>query len=188
MAHWAKINSDNTVEEVIKTSNDDLDEGLSWISENLPGTWIKTSLNTSKGQHRLGGMPLRMNFAEIGGTYLPERDAFVPPKKEGQEDFILDETILSWVPEAIPADADYALPYGPEPLYVEKEITDKDGKLITVKEQQISEDDTVYIWIHGDNPRWWLNPNSSFPKPGDGYFWDGSAKEWIELQINNTPE
>jgi hypothetical protein len=40
----------------------------------------KTSYNTIKGVHLLGGTPFRKNHAGIGYTYDETRDAFIPPK------------------------------------------------------------------------------------------------------------
>jgi hypothetical protein len=121
MAHWAEIDENNIVVRVIVTSNDDLNEGYDWILENLGGTWVKTSYNTSNGVHYLpdsirdadgnrvsSGEPhLRFNFANIGHVYDEQLDAFyaVKPdreiKNEGQEnekiwDYVLDEDKCVW--------------------------------------------------------------------------------------------
>lgn len=95
MAHFAKINSDNKVTEVVVTSNDKQNEGYDWLVERFGGTWIKTSYNTFGGVHTQGGTPLRKNFAAIGYTYDAERDAFIPPKP--LEDAVLDEDTCQWV-------------------------------------------------------------------------------------------
>jgi hypothetical protein len=62
--------------------------------DSSPGEWIQTSYNTHGGQHP-EGRPLRKNFAGIGFTYDAERDAFIPPKPEG--DYALDEETCLWV-------------------------------------------------------------------------------------------
>jgi hypothetical protein len=59
-----------------------------------PGEWVQTSYNTRGGQHP-EGRPLRKNYAGIGYTYDVERDAFIPPKPEG--DYALDEETCLWV-------------------------------------------------------------------------------------------
>jgi hypothetical protein len=89
MAHWAKIDSNNIVVQVIKINdNEYTDEGYSWIMENLEGDWIKTSINTRGGVHYNqegtpdGGVPFRKNYAVIGGSYDKDRDAFITPKPE----------------------------------------------------------------------------------------------------------
>lgn len=96
MAHWAKIDDNGIVENVIVTANEG-DEGEDWIAQNLEGTWVKTSYNTRAGKHLLGGDPLRKNFAQPGWKYDYDLDCFIPPKTEGQEDFILDPETCLWV-------------------------------------------------------------------------------------------
>lgn len=166
MAHWAKINENNIVENVIVTDNNLPDEGEAWINANLEGTWLKTSYNTKKGKHIYGGTPFRMNFAQPGSLYIPELDAFTNAKMEGEEDFVLHEPTLTWVPAPVPEDATYAMPYGPEPEWI-------DG------EPQISESDISYVWMAGENQGWWLNPNSNYPKPEGEFYWNGISKEWV---------
>lgn len=82
MAHWAEIDETSKVVRVLVGSNEDVDEGYQWLVDNLGGTWIKTSYNTYGGVHKLGGTPIRKNYAGKGFTYDPIRDAFIPPKPE----------------------------------------------------------------------------------------------------------
>jgi hypothetical protein len=161
MAHWAKVNNENIVENVIVTSNDEPNEGQSWIAENLEGTWVKTSYNTRKNSHSLGGEPLRKNFAQPGFTYNAELDAFIPPKTEGEEDFILNEELGIWVPPvAIPADADFVVTYGPD-----------------FSTDDITESSRVYFWIADENA-WGMSPNSNYPKPEGDCGWNAIEKVW----------
>lgn len=95
MAHWAEIDSDSKVIRVVVTSNEEADEGYQWLIDNLGGTWIKTSYNTTGGIHAKGGAPLRKNYAGIGFTYDAQRDAFIPPKPEGKG-WILNEDTCLW--------------------------------------------------------------------------------------------
>ena len=96
MAHWAKIEN-RIVTQVTVGSNEDHDEGYQWLIDNLGGTWVKTSYNTYGGTHKLGGTPLRKNYAGIGYTYDEKRDAFIAPKPviEGKE-FVLNEDTCVW--------------------------------------------------------------------------------------------
>lgn len=118
MSHFAQINEDNTVVQVIVAEQDFINSGLVGDSTK----WIQTSYNTYGGQHRLGGTPLRKNYAGIGYTYNPELDAFIPPKsfaswnlntetglwdaptpmpvEEGKV-FVWDEDTIAWI-EFIP--------------------------------------------------------------------------------------
>ena len=94
MAHWAEIDENNVVLRVTVGDNNDPDEGYQWLIDNLGGRWIKTSYNTRNGIHIEGGTPLRKNYAGIGYTYDELRDAFIPPKPEGN--FILNEDTCQW--------------------------------------------------------------------------------------------
>lgn len=94
MAHWAEIDENNIVLRVTVGDNNDPDEGYQWLVDNLGGTWVKTSYNTLGGVHKEGGIPLRKNYAGIGYTYDEERDAFIPPKPEGE--WVLNEETCLW--------------------------------------------------------------------------------------------
>lgn len=98
MAHWAEIDENNIVIRVTVGDNNDPngDEGYKWLLDNLGGRWIKTSYNTKDGIHVNGGIPLRKNYASPGYTYDEQRDAFIPPKPEG-EGWVLDENSCSWI-------------------------------------------------------------------------------------------
>jgi hypothetical protein len=76
MPHFAQIDDDNTVIQVIVAEQDFIDSGV--VGD--PSKWIQTSYNTFAGQHKLGGIPLRKNYAGIGYSYDPKLDAFIPPK------------------------------------------------------------------------------------------------------------
>ena len=92
MAHWAEIDENNKVIQVVVGDNNDPagDEGYQWLIDNLGGTWIKTSYNSYGGVHYSvdkngnktpSGKPhLRYNFAATGYSYDSTNDAFVPPK------------------------------------------------------------------------------------------------------------
>lgn len=102
MAHWAQIDSDNKVIQVVVTENTE-DEGYGFLMWAHGGTWVKTSYNTLGGKHILGGTPLRKNFAGIGFTYDAKRDAFIPPKPF--DSFILNEETCLWeAPVPYPTD------------------------------------------------------------------------------------
>ena len=97
MAHWAEINNENVVINVVVCDNNDpnKDEGYQWLIDNLGGTWIKTSYNTYGGVHQLGGTPLRKNYGGAGCFYDAERDAFILPKPEGIG-WVLNEDTCLW--------------------------------------------------------------------------------------------
>jgi hypothetical protein len=87
MSHWAEIDKNNKVIRVLVGDNNDPagDEGYQWLIDNLGGTWVKTSYNGT----------IRKNFAGIGYTYDPARDAFIPPKPEIGE-WVLNEDTCIW--------------------------------------------------------------------------------------------
>ncbi len=89
MAHFAKV-LNGIVTQVIVAEPEFFDTFV----DSSPGEWIQTSYNTHGGQHP-EGRPLRKNYAGIGFTYDAERDAFIPPKPEG--DYALDEETCLWV-------------------------------------------------------------------------------------------
>jgi hypothetical protein len=106
MAHYAFINSQNIVTEVI-VGKDETDTTLNWeqhYAEFRPGMICRrTSYNTSGGVHRTGGTPHRKNYAGIGYTWDPTRDAFIPPKP--YPSWLLNEQTCLWDPPvAMPID------------------------------------------------------------------------------------
>lgn len=79
MAHFAQINSDNVVTQVIVVSNDDCgggeypasdSVGAAFCTNLLGGTWKQTSYNNN----------FRKRYAGIGYTFNAELDAFVAPQ------------------------------------------------------------------------------------------------------------
>jgi len=90
MAHYAFLDSNNIVTEVITGRNEDeVVDGISdW--ETYYGNirnqdCVRTSYNGN----------IRYNYAGIGFTYDADRDAFIAPKP--YESWILDEDTCQWV-------------------------------------------------------------------------------------------
>lgn len=102
MSHFAKLDDNNVV--VFVTVGRQEDDGKeAELSERTGERYLQTSYNTYGGVHSLGGTPLRKNFAGIGYTYDPSRDAFIPPKPYAS--WLLDETSCLWnAPIECPAD------------------------------------------------------------------------------------
>lgn len=100
MAHFAQINQNNVVVQVIVAEQDFIDSG----AMGNPKHWIQTSYNTREGSHP-ENRPLRKNFAGLGYVYDPIRDAFISPKPV--ESWILDENTCVWIPPIpYPTDGD----------------------------------------------------------------------------------
>ena len=79
MAHFAKLDENNVVTQVIVVANKDTSDasgvekehiGAAFCERLFGGTWKQTSYNGNK----------RKNYAGIGFTYNADIDAFVPPK------------------------------------------------------------------------------------------------------------
>lgn len=105
MAHFAQIDNNNTVVQVIVADQDFINTGA--VGD--PAKWIQTSYNTRAGVHYGqngepdGGQALRKNYAGIGYSYDAGMDAFVPPKPFAS--WQLDTETALWVaPVAMPTD------------------------------------------------------------------------------------
>ena len=99
MSHFAQIDDKNIVVNVIVAEQDFIDSGA--VGD--PSNWIQTSYNTQAGEHKLGGTPLRKNYAGIGYSYDADRDAFLPPKPFNS--WVLHEDTCLWnAPEPRPDD------------------------------------------------------------------------------------
>lgn len=95
MAHFAHVDpTTNIVDQIIVVADHD----TGFIARHWPDpeNWIQTSYNTFKGAHKLGGVPLRKNFAGVGFKYDKGRDAFIPPQPFAA--WTLDEATCTWNP------------------------------------------------------------------------------------------
>lgn len=88
MSHFAKINNESIVEQVIVAEQDYIDQ----LEDK--DSWIQTSYNTFGGRHLLGGTPLRKNYASIGYFYDKQKDAFIPPQPFPS--WVLNEDSCQW--------------------------------------------------------------------------------------------
>ena len=103
MAHYAFLDGNYIVTEVIVGKDEN---NFDWERHygDLRGQLCKrTSYNTIGGVHKEGGTPYRKNYAGIGYTYDPVRDAFIPPKPYNS--WVLNEDSCLWeAPVAYPTD------------------------------------------------------------------------------------
>jgi hypothetical protein len=97
MSHYAKINNNNIVINIIVAEKDFID------TLDDKEYWIQTSYNTRGGIHYSpetnlpdSGIPLRKNYAGIGYLYDKDLDAFIPPKPF--ESWLLDKETCLWIP------------------------------------------------------------------------------------------
>lgn len=113
MAHFAQLDKNNTVINVIVIDNNNmLDEngdeseavGIAFL-KSLYGentNWKQTSYNTNRGIHYAndgtpdGGVALRKNYASLGYVYNAEEDAFIPPRP--YPSYIYNSETADWDP------------------------------------------------------------------------------------------
>jgi hypothetical protein len=103
MAHFAQLDGNNVVTQVIVVDNKDCSDatgvekesiGIAFCERLLGGTWKQTSYNGT----------IRKNYAGIGYTYNADIDAFVPPKPFAS--WVLNNETAQWdAPVAMPEDA-----------------------------------------------------------------------------------
>lgn len=102
MAHFAQLDENNVVTQVIVVANSDTADasgvekehiGAAFCERLFGGTWKQTSYNGNK----------RKNYAGIGYIYKADIDAFVPPKPYAS--WLLNETTAQWeAPVTMPTD------------------------------------------------------------------------------------
>ena len=86
MAHYAFLDENNIVTQVIVGKNEDekrdgvIVDWEEWYGNFHGVTCKRTSYNTIANTHLLDGTPFRGNYAGIGYTYDTENDVFYPPQ------------------------------------------------------------------------------------------------------------
>ena len=112
MGHWARIDDNNIVQEVIVIKEAELDTGA-WGDKSK---WIKTSYNTFEGKHYVPkehqdwseessdqSKALRFRYAGINDIYDVENDVFY--EQQPFESWTLNKTTWLWeAPVAYPTD------------------------------------------------------------------------------------
>ena len=103
MAHFAQLDDNNVVTQVIVVSNNELldasgvereELGIGFCQRLFGGNWKQTSYNHN----------FRKRYAGVGYTYNAELDAFVPPKPYAS--WVLNNEDVNWeAPVAMPSDA-----------------------------------------------------------------------------------
>ena len=108
MAHFAQLDENNVVTQVIVVSNNDLldasgvereEMGIGFCQRLFGGNWKQTSYNSN----------FRKRYAGIGYSYNAEIDAFVPPKPYAS--WVLNNETANWDPP-VPAPADSGMGEG----------------------------------------------------------------------------
>ena len=89
MAHFAEIDENNIVTRVLVVADEQEHRGQEFLANDLGlgGFWIQTSYNNN----------IRKNYAGIGYTFAPVRNAFLAPQPERHpESITLDEETCRW--------------------------------------------------------------------------------------------
>jgi hypothetical protein len=103
MAHYAFLDENYIVTEVIVGKDESNYDWEAHYGQFRGQLCKRTSYNTHGGVHNSGGTPYRKNYAGIGYSYDPQRDAFIPPKPFNS--WVLNETTCLWdAPTPMPTD------------------------------------------------------------------------------------
>ena len=93
MAHFAQLNAENLVTQVIVVANQDTADqdgveneaiGIEFCTNLLGGKWKQTSYNAN----------IRKNYAGVGYKYDATLDAFIPPQPYAS--WVLDQDKAQW--------------------------------------------------------------------------------------------
>lgn len=166
MAHFAKLNINNIIEQVLVVSNFDIvdsngieseDIGIDFLNKvfGVDAVWKQTSYNGK----------FRKNYAGIGYYYDSIRDAFIPPKPYSS--WTLNEDTCLWDPPIpYPITTNIPIQYQTYNIYIWNEIN--------------------YYWelkkpfnswiLHEDN--YYISP-VPYPNDGNNYHWNEDILNWI---------
>jgi len=93
MAHFAELDENNIVLRVVVVDEKHESDGENWCNNFFGGNWKQTSYNGN----------IRKNYAGVGYTYDPTRDAFIPPQPFPS--WTLNEDTCQWeAPVPYPSD------------------------------------------------------------------------------------
>ena len=164
MAHFAKLDENNVVQQVIVVDNNETHDengieseqkGIDFCNNIFGGTWVQTSYNAK----------IRKNYAGYTYTYDKERDAFIPPKRFPS--WILNEETCNWEP--------------PTPMPAGAYIWDEE----TVSWKPAPS--PYPSWVGGETNGIWQPP---VPFPDDKtkpYQWDEATTSWTTTAPSIQP-
>lgn len=171
MAHFARLDENNFVIDVQVVPDSEEHRGEEFLSVQLGfgGRWLQTSYNSFMNVHYdqetkepTGKPAFRKNYAGIGYSYNEDLDAFIPPKPEGLNSFVVDEETGWWIPP---------IPYPQE---------EPDGPY------DWNEETTSWELVLPPYPSWsWDSKNRKWvqpvPTPEDysNYWWDEENIRWV---------
>jgi hypothetical protein len=161
MAHFAQLDENNVVIQVIVVSNNELMDGSDEseakgiaFCQSLYGAdtrWVQTSYNNN----------FRKRYAGVGYTFDPVLDVFVTPKPASYPSWVVDPVTIEWIPP---------VPRPTDDVY------------------KWNEDLIAWLRVPAPYPSWtasgdplvWKPP---VPRPVDNksYRWDEPTLSWIEV-------
>lgn len=130
----------------------------------------RTSYNTIGGVHQNGGTPFRKNYAGVGYTYDPVRDAFYAPQP--YESWTLNEESCLW---ECPVER-------PEGEYWWKEDT-TEWVDYEYHSQPLYSIQPYPSWAWNVNTGGWDSP-VEYPQDGEDYIWIEETKNWALKYID----
>lgn len=106
MAHFAQLNDDNIVTQVIVIGNDFIGGGDFPESETVGQTFIASIGLSGSWKQTSYSSAFRKNYAGIGYKYDPERDAFIAPRPFAS--WSLNDESCRWeAPQPYPTDSKF---------------------------------------------------------------------------------
>lgn len=162
MAHFAQLDENNVVVQIVVVKNNEiLDEngneseakGIAFC-QSLYGAnthWVQTSYNGN----------FRKRYATVDGTYDASLDAFIFPKPSRNPSWVIDPDTCDWAPP-VPRPTDY--------VYIWNEL------LV----DWVPQPSPFPSWTMQGNPLEWKAP---VPYPDDGgvYKWDEPSLSWVPV-------
>tara|TARA_Y100001960_G_C14321790_1_gene655739 strand:- start:74 stop:649 length:576 start_codon:yes stop_codon:yes gene_type:complete len=180
MAHYAKVVNGRVIN-VIVADAEFINSDDPSVRESLgdKDSWIKTSYNTHGGKHYAPNSwdeddkpALRMNFAEVGGYYDKDNDAFYGPQP--YPSWVLDEGYQWQPPKAMPTTGQVGGWRWDE------------NKVDWVKAKPVQ---PYPSWTYNEEKMEWIPP-AGYEKPLDGkkYKWFEADMKWKERNDPNYPD
>lgn len=96
MAHFAELNLNNEVINVVVINNSEITDVNGQENENLGIQFLQTLYRHSRWKQTSYNGNFRKNYAGAGYKYDQERDAFIPPRP--YPSWTLDENTCQWLP------------------------------------------------------------------------------------------
>jgi hypothetical protein len=96
MAHFAKLDNENKVIQVVVIANNDILDSNKNESEQVGIQFCKTLFGVDTNWKQTSyNSSIRKHYAGIGSIYDSVRDAFIPPKTF--QSWVLDENTCDWI-------------------------------------------------------------------------------------------